>query len=146
MHYRTLKQIEKDFLKPIGNTKEVFVYWGLTGTGKSKRAWEEAGLDAYPKDPNTKFWDGYKGEENIVIDEFRGKIDISHILRWLDRYPVNVETKFGGVTLRAKRIWITSNISWRKWFNDLDNDTLMALRRRFTKVIVYSGRELVDDS
>ena len=46
----------------------------------------EAGLDAYPKDPLSKFWDGYSGQESVVIDEFRGVVSISHLLRWLDRY------------------------------------------------------------
>lgn len=39
----------------------VQVYWGTTGTGKSHRAWAEAGITAYPKDPLSKFWDGYRG-------------------------------------------------------------------------------------
>jgi len=129
-HYRTIKQIEKDYMAPTSIEKQVNVYWGRTGSGKSRRAWEEAGLDAYPKDPNTKFWDGYQGQEHVVMDEFRGKIDISHLLRWLDRYPVNVECKFGGVTLRAKRIWITSNKDPRLWFPELDQETLDALLRR----------------
>jgi len=53
-HYRTIKQIEKDFLTPIGMEREIIVFWGDAGTGKSRRAWEEAGLGAYPKDPCTK--------------------------------------------------------------------------------------------
>lgn len=123
-NYRTLKQIEKDFLKPVAQEKEVFLFWGRTGTGKSRRAWSEAGLDAYPKDPRTKYWDAYRGEENVVIDEFRGGIDISHLLRWLDRYPVNVECKFGATTLRCKKIWITSNLPPREWYPQLGPETL----------------------
>ena len=46
------------------------VYWGRTGTGKSRRAWEEAGLDAYVKDPNTKFWCGYRGQELLSSMNF----------------------------------------------------------------------------
>ena len=77
----------------------VRVYVGPTGVGKSRRAWDEAGFDAYPKDPNTKFWDGYQGQPHVVMDEFRGKIDISNILRWTDQYPVSVETKVIMVSL-----------------------------------------------
>lgn len=129
-NYRTLKQIEKDYLMPTAQEKTVYVFWGRTGTGKSKRAWEEATYNAYPKDPNTKFWDGYQGQENVVIDEFRGKIDISHMLRWLDRYPVIVECKFGAVSFAAKKIWITSNKNPRDWYPELDAETVDALIRR----------------
>lgn len=131
-HYRTLKQIEKDFLQPLAVERQVFVFWGAPGTGKSRRAWEEAGLDAYPKDPCTKYWDGYQGGSNVVIDEFRGEINISHVLRWFDRYPVNVECKFGAVTLRATRIWITSNVDPREWYPGVNADTTAALLRRLT--------------
>ena len=110
--------------------RKIFVFWGSTGTGKSRTAWEEAGLEAYPKDPRTKWWDGYTGQEHVVIDEFRGGIDIAHVLRWFDRYPVLVETKGGSIPLRATIIWVTSNLSPELWYPDLDADTFAALRRR----------------
>ena len=136
--YRTLQQIKKDYLRPISINKNIFIFWGSTGCGKSHTAWELAGLDAYPKDPNTKYWDGYQGQENVVVDEFRGRIDISHMLRWCDKYPVNVENKFGGTTLCAKNIWITSNLPPDLWWGDIDSETLKAFKRRITKIVHYS--------
>jgi hypothetical protein len=106
------------------------VFWGKTGTGKSRRAWDEAGLDAYCKDPRTKFWDGYTFEKNVVLDEFRGGIDVAHLLRWLDRYPVRVEIKGSSRPFLAEKIWITSNISPVMWYPMLDEETLAALMRR----------------
>lgn len=128
--YNQLKRIAVDHLQPIGVEREVVVLWGRTGTGKSRRAWEEAGLQAYPKDPRSKFWDGYRGQEHVVIDEFRGGIDIAHLLRWFDRYPVIVEIKGSSVVLSAKKIWITSNISPEAWYPECDQETIAALRRR----------------
>lgn len=133
-HYRSLKAIAYDHLKPDPMVRTVNVYWGLTGVGKSRTAWQEAGFHAYPKDPRTKFWDGYRGHENVVIDEFRGDIDIAHLLRWFDRYPVNVEVKGSAVVLSAKNIWITSNIDPRKWYPHVDEATLNALLRRLNIV------------
>jgi len=129
-YYHGLRSIGNDYNAPIGMERTCRVYWGPTGTGKSRRAWEEAGMEAYPKDPRTKWWTGYRGASNVVVDEFRGGIDISHMLRWLDRYPVNVETKGGSIPLAASNIWITSNIHPRQWYPDLDNETMEALLRR----------------
>lgn len=109
-----------------------YVYWGATGTGKSRRAWDLAGSDAYSKDPLSKFWCGYAGQKHVVIDEFRGGISISHVLRWLDRYPVNVEIKGSSVPLRATQLWITSNVRPELWYPDLDGPTVEALMRRLT--------------
>jgi len=125
-----LKRIGTDHLKPEPMTREIFVYVGPTGTGKSHRAWTEATFDAFPKDPRTKFWDGYQGQEHVVIDEFRGAIDISHMLRWLDKYPVIIEVKGSSAVLKAKKIWITSNLDPTLWYPDIDQQTLAALVRR----------------
>lgn len=131
-HYRTLRTIASDFSQPIGIERTVYVFCGPTSTGKSRRAWLEAGLEAYPKDPRSKFWDGYQGQKHIVIDEFRGGIDVSHLLRWCDRYPVRVEIKGSSTCLAAERIWITSNLHPKYWYPGLDADTLDAVLRRLT--------------
>lgn len=129
-HYRTIKSIQKDHLTPESISRQVFVYYGEPGTGKSHQAWTEAGLDAYPKDPRTKYWDGYENQQHVVIDEFRGGIDIAHVLRWFDKWPVIVECKFGAVSFKATKIWVTSNIHPRDWYPELDETTKQALLRR----------------
>lgn len=130
-HYTSLKRIRVDYAEPIWRENiEVFVYWGGTGLGKTRRAWHEAGKNVYVKDPNTKWWDGYKGEECIIIDEFTGIIAINHILRWMDRYPCTAEVKGYSTPLRANRFWITSNIDPRLWYPDANNEQVKALLRR----------------
>lgn len=129
-HYRSLRTIRSDYSKPVGVERTCVVFWGKTGTGKSMRAWREAGVDAYPKDPRSKWFDGYSGQQHIIIDEFRGSIDVSHMLRWLDRYPVLVEVKGSSVPLLAKKFWITSNLDPRLWYPDIDEETKEALMRR----------------
>lgn len=136
-HYGNLRRIAMDNLQPLPIEREVKVYWGPTGVGKSRLAWQEATLNAYPKDPRTKFWDGYRGQENVVIDEFRGGIDIAHLLRWFDRYPVNVEIKGAATTLKATCIWITSNLNPMQWYPDVDEPTRLALFRRLQITHMY---------
>lgn len=128
--YRTLRAIAADHDRPVAVLRSCNVFWGKTGTGKSRRAWEEAGPQAYSKDPRSKFWCGYQNETNVVIDEFRGGIDISHMLRWLDRYPVRVEIKGSSRPLVAEVFWITSNLNPTDWYPDADPETVAALRRR----------------
>lgn len=141
--YANLKKIHVDNLRPVAQTKECYVFWGRTGTGKSRRAWDEASFDAYPKDPATKWWCGYSGQPNVVLDEFRGQIGISHLLRyelhtftnrWLDRYPCLLESKGSTCVSRVEKVWITSNLSPDEWYPDLDSETKAALNRRFTLI------------
>lgn len=65
--YSNLRRINSHFALPIGMEREVWVFVGPTGTGKSHRAWTEAGLSAYPKGPTSKFWDGYDHQEHVLL-------------------------------------------------------------------------------
>lgn len=97
----------------------VRVFWGPSGTGKSSRALAEAGPDAFwlrkPQGGNV-WWDGYDGQENVVIDEFYGWIPRDLMQRLCDRYPLSVDTKGGSVPFLAKRVWITSNQDPESWW------------------------------
>jgi len=86
---------------------EVYWYWGPTGAGKTRRAFEEA-KDPYITSGNMKWWDGYDAHEDVIMDDFRAdSMTFSMLLRLLDRYPVRVEFKGGSRQFLAKRIWIT---------------------------------------
>lgn len=133
-NYSSIRRIASDNSRAIGMVRTISVRWGPTGTGKSRSAWNEAGMDAYPKCPSTKWWDGYRDHRHVVIDEFCGSIGISHLLRWFDRYPVNVEYKGGSTPLVATHIWITSNINPDHWFPEATIEQQDAIRRRYTTI------------
>jgi len=118
------------------------VFIGPTGTGKSHRAWEEAGLDAYIKTSSNKWWDGYKGQKNVIIDEFDGMIGITHLLRWLDKYPCYVEIKGGTYPLFATHFWITSNNPVSCWWGD---DTKVSVRQRKALLRRIKVEELTEE-
>jgi len=133
-HYSALKTISSDHARATFIDRTVRLFYGPTGTGKTHRAFDELGLSAFVKDPRTKWWDNYRGEEGVIIDEFRGDISISWILKWTDKYPVWVEPKRGCVPLRASQLIFTSNLPIEQWYPDLDPDSLAALKRRFTSI------------
>jgi len=81
--------------------------------GKSHAAFEEASAlgDVYFKNSNTKWWDGYTGQDNVVLDELRpgGELNLTELLRLSDRYPHTIEFKGGSCQFVAKQLWITSH-------------------------------------
>jgi len=132
-NYSAIKRIGVDNAKPPFRPDiTVNIYWGNSGVGKSRRAWHEAGSvnDVFIKNPNTKWWDGYRGQSTVIIDEFVGRIDISYILKWLDRYPEMVEIKGYSTPLLATRFFFTSNVNPRNWYPDINEQQLAGLMRR----------------
>lgn len=144
-NYSSIKRIRVDHVQPrIREGVTVNVYWGKSGVGKTRRAWHEAGDDVYIKNPNTKWWDGYRGQKKVIIDEFVGRIDISYILVWLDRYPCIAEVKGYSIPLDAVEFWITSNVDPNDWYLDINAEQRNGLMRRLTNVVHMTEEWLPD--
>jgi hypothetical protein len=106
-------------------------YWGATGSGKSRLASELAGVDAYWK-PQGKWWDGYTGQSNVILDDFRADwFSYGYMLRLLDRYPLKVEVKGSYVEFVATHIYITSHMNPTECFATWE-DVAQLLRRLHT--------------
>ena len=86
---------------------EVLWYYGGTGTGKTRKAYaDNPGI--YTWSGQWPWFHGYRGQETVLFDDFRGQIPFCSFLRLLDRYPCTVETKGGFMKWRAKKIIVTS--------------------------------------
>lgn len=113
---------------------EVKWYWGKSGSGKTRTAVEEAGEDTWMSSRNLKWWDGYDGHENVIIDDFRGDFCTFHeLLRILDRYPFRVEVKGGSRMLMAKKIWITAPMPPQAAYSR-NNEEIQQLLRRISVI------------
>lgn len=109
------------------------VIWGAPGLGKTRKALELAGPAAYwlPRPAGQTSWfDGYIGQDTIVIDEFYGWLSLDLLCRILDRYPFQVETKGGSQPLLVRKVIITSNVAPLQWYPKVPQERLRALWRR----------------
>ncbi len=121
-------------IEPRHEKSEVYVLYGDPGTGKSQEALKKAGPQAYWK-PTGNWWDGYEGQEDVVLDDYHGgNLPFSTLVRLLDCYPLTLETKGGHVVFKAKRIWITSNAHPEDWYNQAKCPS-SAIMRRITKLV-----------
>lgn len=111
---------------------EVLVYWGAPGTGKTRKAFEE-NPSAYFK-PQGEWWDGYTGQDVIILDDFYGTLPWGFLLKLLDRYPLLLPFKGGFHQMASKKIIITSNVDIDEWYDFINKPAMKveALARRIT--------------
>lgn len=131
-YQRTFERI-KDQSKPKPSTldpstRHIWIY-GPSGVGKSRLA-RELAPNAYIKEPESKWWDNYQGEEDVIIDDF-DKFQVKQggqMKRWMDIYPFQAEIKGSIQLIRPKRIIVTSNYTIDEIWDD--RVTVEAISRR----------------
>lgn len=120
-YHKGIEKLQKILIEPRNEKPEVKVFWGPTGVGKTKKAMDWL-PDAYVWLPqNGQWFDGYEGQEEVILDEFRGQLPFGMILSLLDRYSCKVQFKGGMCEFRGLKIAITSPKPPLKWY-DLEDD------------------------
>lgn len=149
---RTLDKIEdKAMRKKFRNFMTLgFWLWGDTGAGKSHLAFKDFSPDThYILNLNDKgWWEGYKQQDTVIMNEFRGQITYGELLDLVDKWPKSVPRR-GREPLPfiSKRIIITSSLPPDEVYHNLSiNDSLEQLKRRFKIIQVRSGQEVILDS
>lgn len=145
---KTLLKLEDIRLRKLRRsemTQGVWVFGG-TGVGKSEWAFEQGGESFYVYPYDNDWWDGYKCEECVIIDEFRGQLPYNVILRMVDKHPnFYVRRRCREpMPFVSKKVIITSSLPPWKVFKNLDaQDSLNQLYRRF-KVFEKKNDELIE--
>ena len=116
------KGLEK--LQPKGppwRTIEVTHVCGETGSGKTRMVMEMDNV--YKIDPPYKWFDGYEGEDILLIDDYKkDSIERGLFLNLLDGYRLRLETKGSHTWALWTKVYITSNYDMASW------DSAMARR------------------
>lgn len=142
---RTLDRLEDIALRKRWRTEMTkgIWYWGKTGTGKSHKALENfnrATHYVYPiKDKG--WWDGYRGQETVIINDFRGEIPYNTLLQIVDKWPYNVPRRGREPTpFVSKTVIVTSSLPPEQiYHHQQEEGSLEQLYRRFSVTEVVRG-------
>lgn len=93
---RTLNRIEDIILRKKWRTKMTkgIWYWGPTGSGKSHKQFKNFNNKThYVYKNDGGWWDGYTGQETVIINDFRGGIKYNEMLQIVDKWPYSVRRR-----------------------------------------------------
>lgn len=129
-------------------------YYGDTGKGKSHYAFKDYSPATHfvvngASLKNGGFWCGYKGQETVILNEFRGDLPFGELMDLVDKWPKTVNVKCSQpVPFLAKKFIITTPVSPELTYKRLkitcqnNNDGKFdQLYRRFNVVSLVGTRE-----
>lgn len=136
MYGRTLSKIEDIVLRKKYRTEMTKGTWlyGPTYTGKSDEQFKEYNPDThYPYPDDNGWWDGYTGQETVIINDFRGCLPYAFLLKLVDKWPMHVRRRGREpAPFISKHVIISSPHPPNEVYNNLaERDSLDQLYRRF---------------
>lgn len=128
--------------KPKMRELEVTWYFGKSGSGKTFSVYNSHPLnEIYMKD-GTPWWDGYEGQDVILIDDFDGRWPFRDLLRLLQPYPYQGQVKGGYRWITASVIYITCDRSPEEVYKDPNDDNILAQILRRLSYVIEIKREV----
>jgi len=123
---------------PRRDALKIICIRGTSGIGKTFWAYERF-PDLYrPNYGNGGlWWDGYAGQECVLLDEFRGQCPLQKLLMILDKYPLMLEVKGGYLPAKFTTVIITCNSDPTFWYPNAavqNPEEFAALSRRIGMV------------
>lgn len=120
-HYRAIRNVRSLLLSQqakMWRTVTVTIFYGHTGTGKTRSVFDEHGYDnVFVKDQSMgDWWDGYHGQDILLIDDFYGWIKYGTLLRILDGHPLHLNVKHSDSWALWTKVYITSNHHPSRWY------------------------------
>ena len=125
----------------IEKTTENLWIYGKPGSGKTYYV-KKNYPNHYLKLQN-KWWDGYNGEEVVLLDDFNDKNMGYYVKLWADNYNCKGEIKNGTISLNFKKFIITSNYMPREIWAE-DPAMILAICRRFKFIQIHGSFPLFE--
>lgn len=133
-----MAEVQLKYFEPVRDWEtEVHWFYGPSGSGKTRRAYEMC-KDPYICMSTGKWWEGYDGHEDVIIDDYRVDFcSFADFIKILDRYAYRLECKGGSRQLRAKRIIITTPMCPLDTWGGRTSEEIYQLTRRINHIVKF---------
>lgn len=123
-------------------------YWfGKTGEGKTRTVMERYGYQNVYRVTNYRYpFDGYRGQDVLVFEEFYNSLRIQDMLTYLDGYPLELPCRYANKIACYTKVYILSNVPFDEQYRQVFREhpeTFRAFRRRISCIKEFSDSGLV---
>lgn len=145
---RTRQAIREDEYKDKWRDIECIYVFGETNTNKTRTYMEKFGYTNVYRITNyigNAVWDGYRGQDAVIFEEYRSQITISEMLTWIEGYPNScLRARYADKVACFTKVVFISNVPLEKQYPNVQDEspeTWRAFLRRIEKVIHHKSRE-----
>lgn len=115
-----LKRLER----MVDRKMDVIYIYGNSGTGKTtyaKMIAQEKGYEIFTSSGTNDPFDGYKGEECVILDDLRGSVfPLADLLKILDNNTASsVKARYKNITLECKLLIITTTKDMKSFYKQV---------------------------
>ena len=149
LHIDRIDKARKTYLeeqyKNVWRDLDVTYIWGATGAGKTRGVKEKYGYaNVYTITDYSHPFDGYKGQDVILFEEYRSNIRIGDMLQYLDGYPIELPCRYANKVACYTKVFFCTNVDIRSQYRDIQTDypeTWNAFLRRINRVKTYMDKD-----
>lgn len=114
--------LEEKYRKVFRQLRVCYIY-GKAGVGKTRSIMERYGYEnVFRVTDYDHPFDGYAGQDVLLLDEFRSGIPFSLMLNVLDGYPLKLPCRYAKRQACYTKVYIVSNISLDKQYPNIQQD------------------------
>lgn len=133
------------YQEPRNDKPQVYWLYGPTGTGKTRYVYDRHKNESIWTCMNDlKNWEGYEQQDVILLDDFRKNYcTFGQLLRYLDRYPLLCNIKYGSGQINSKYMYITCPYHPQDVYETRED--VNQLIRRIDKIIEFPLQQNVSE-
>ena len=144
---RVRQTIREDKFSKVFRRLETVYIFGKPGTGKTRGVMEKFGYEnVYRITDLDHPFDGYKGQDVVIFEEFSSGFRIQDMLNYLYGYPLELPCRYLNKVACFTKVFIISNLRLEDQYVNIQeehNDTWKAFLRRIHKVQHYTENDIL---
>lgn len=123
------------------NLETIYIY-GDSGVGKTRSVMEKYGYEnVYRVTDYSHPFDNYRGQDVVILEEFRSSFPIQDMLNYLDGYPCELPCRYNNKYACFTKVYICTNLSLPEQYKNTQREypsTWLAFLRRIKNVCKLS--------